>query len=37
MEIKGVDFGYDNTRKVLNDISFKVERDKITTIIGANG
>ncbi len=36
MEIKNIEFTYD-THNVLNDISFKVEREKITTIIGANG
>ena len=36
MEIKNVEFSYGN-HKVLNDISFKVQEGKITTIIGANG
>lgn len=36
MEIKNVEFSYGNY-KVLNDISFKVQEGKITTIIGANG
>ena len=32
MEIKNVEFSYGNY-KVLNDISFKVQEGKITTII----
>ncbi|MGM9937889.1 MAG: ABC transporter ATP-binding protein [Candidatus Ornithomonoglobus sp.] len=36
MEVKNIDFSY-GKNKVLDDISFKVERSKITTIIGANG
>ena len=36
MEIKNIEFSYGN-HKVLNDISFKVQERKITTIIGANG
>lgn len=36
MEVKNVEFAYDS-KNVLNGISFKVERDKITTLIGANG
>lgn len=36
MEVKNVDFSY-GRNKVLDNISFKVERGMITTIIGANG
>lgn len=36
MEVKNVEFAYD-CEKVLKGISFKVESEKITTIIGANG
>lgn len=37
MEIKDIEFSYESGKKVLEGISFKVEREKITTIIGANG
>ncbi|MCD8090274.1 MAG: ABC transporter ATP-binding protein [Clostridiales bacterium] len=37
MEIKNIEFSYESGKKVLEGISFKVEREKITTIIGANG
>lgn len=36
MEIKNLEFSF-KTNKVINDISFKIEKGKITTIIGANG
>ncbi|MEE1013787.1 MAG: ABC transporter ATP-binding protein [Clostridia bacterium] len=36
MEVKNLDFSY-GKEKVLDDVSLKVKRGKITTIIGANG
>lgn len=36
MEVKNLDFSYGKD-KVLDDVSLKVKRGKITTIIGANG
>lgn len=36
MEIKNIEFAY-GKEKVLDNISFTIERGKITTIIGANG
>ncbi len=36
MEVKNLNFSY-GTHKILNDISFKVAKGKITTLIGANG
>lgn len=35
-EIDNVSFAYD-TKKVLNDITFKIKNEKITTILGSNG
>lgn len=36
MEVRNIEFSY-GKQKVLDDISFKIEKNKITTIIGANG
>lgn len=36
MEVRNIDFSY-GKHSVLNDISFKIMRNKITTLIGANG
>ncbi len=36
MEVSGVSFSY-GTNQVLNEVSFAIEENKITTIMGANG
>mgnify|MGYP002591089052 CR=1 FL=1 len=36
MEVKNLDFSYGKD-KILNNISLKIKRGKITTVIGANG
>jgi phospholipid/cholesterol/gamma-HCH transport system ATP-binding protein len=37
IEIDHVTFGYDGRRTILNDISLKFERGKVTAILGASG
>ena len=36
MEVKNLEFSY-GKQKVINGISFNIQKGKITTIIGANG
>ena len=37
LEIKGVEYSYDNKKKVLNDISVEMEKGKIYAILGTSG
>lgn len=37
LEIKGVEYSYDNKKKVLNDISVEMEKGKIYAILGPSG
>lgn len=32
-----LEFSYDTTRPILNDVSIKIKKGKITTILGPNG
>lgn len=37
IEVKNLSFSYDKKKTILNNISFGIEKGKITSIIGANG
>lgn len=37
IEVKNLDFSYDETTHAVNDVSFEVEKGSYTTIIGENG
>ena len=37
IEVKNLSFSYDKKKTILNNISFDIEKGKITSIIGANG
>lgn len=37
MEIKNIEYGYDQTRKILKSISVDINKGQVTTIIGPNG
>ena len=36
-EVVNGSFGYDKSRDILKNISFKVEQDTVLTILGSNG
>lgn len=37
LELKNIDFSYDKTKKILNDISFKIYKGEMVSIVGRNG
>lgn len=37
LELKNIDFSYDRTKKILNDISFKIYKGEMVSIVGRNG
>jgi len=37
LEVKNVDFAYENSLKVLKDISFKIKKGEMLSIVGKNG
>lgn len=37
LELKNIDFSYSNEKQILKDISFKINKGEITSIVGKNG
>jgi energy-coupling factor transport system ATP-binding protein len=37
LELKNIDYGYTKNQKILNDVSFKINRGEIVSILGKNG
>jgi len=37
LELRNIDYGYTKNQKILNDVSFKVNRGEIVSILGKNG
>lgn len=37
LEVRGLDFSYDNTKHVLSDINFQVKKGEMLSIVGKNG